>query len=168
MKKTVIVVKAEVRPFTSHLCSSQWFGTHVMPMNEPVLFQFDGRNPLFLELLTRWLVVQVELWKNPFVFEIIWGFWLPGGVLLPCGMSGSDSGGGHAHPSGACEGRAGEVPAIQRCLHCSQERKGRAQSGEALNGTEGGQLHKPPIYTLVSYPLLERKKSYPPNNSLNV
>lgn len=56
-------------------------------------------------------------------------------------MSGSDSGGGHAHPSGACEGRAGEVPAIQRHLHCSQERKGTAESVEALKGIEGGQLH---------------------------
>lgn len=83
-----------------------------MPTNEPVLLQFEGRNPLFLELLTRWLVVQVEVWKKPLGLEIIRVFWLPGGVLLPGGMSGSDGGGGHAHPSGAGEGGAGKVPAV--------------------------------------------------------
>lgn len=51
------------------------------------------------------------------VEEAIWlwsnmDFWLPGGVLLPSGVSGSDGGGSHAHPSGAGEGRAGKVPAV--------------------------------------------------------
>lgn len=49
---------------------------------------------------------------------------LPGGVLLPSGVSGSDGGGGDAHQTGSRQGRAGEVSAVQRHLQRSQERKG--------------------------------------------
>lgn len=48
-----------------------------------------------------------------------------GGVLLPSGVSGSHSGGGDAHQTGPGQGRAGEVPAVQRHLHRPQKRKGK-------------------------------------------
>lgn len=48
----------------------------------------------------------------------------PGGVLLPSAVSGPHSGGGDAHQAGSCQGRAGEVPTVQRNLHRPQERKG--------------------------------------------
>lgn len=51
---------------------------------------------------------------------------LPGGVLLPSGVSGSHRGGGDAHQTGSGQGRTGEVSAIQRHLHRPQERKGRS------------------------------------------
>lgn len=47
-----------------------------------------------------------------------------GGILFPCGVSVSDSGGSDAHQTGAGQGRAGEVPAVQRHLHCNEEGKG--------------------------------------------
>ncbi|XP_069028128.1 protein spire homolog 1 isoform X5 [Embiotoca jacksoni] len=46
-----------------------------------------------------------------------------GGVLFPCGVSVSDGGGGDAHQTGAGEGRAGEVPAVQRGLPRHEEGK---------------------------------------------
>lgn len=48
----------------------------------------------------------------------------PGGVLLPGGVSDTDGGGGDAHPPGAGQSRAGEVPAVQGRLQRAQERKG--------------------------------------------
>lgn len=48
-----------------------------------------------------------------------------GGVLLPSGVFGPHSGGGDAHTAGPGKSRAGEVPAVQRHLQRSKERKGR-------------------------------------------
>lgn len=48
----------------------------------------------------------------------------PGGVLLPSGVSGSHGRGGDAHQTGSSQGRTREVSAVQRHLHCPQERKG--------------------------------------------
>lgn len=47
-----------------------------------------------------------------------------GGVLFSCGVSVSDGGGSDAHQTGAGEGRAGEVPAVQRHLQCHEEGEG--------------------------------------------
>lgn len=47
-----------------------------------------------------------------------------GGVLFSCGVSVSDSGGGDAHQTGAGEGGAGEVPAVQGCVHRNEEGEG--------------------------------------------
>lgn len=58
---------------------------------------------------------------------LMWCVSPPGGVLLPSGVSGSDSGGGDAHQTSSGQGRAGEVSAVQRHLHRPQERKGRHQ-----------------------------------------
>lgn len=42
-----------------------------MPTNEPMLLKGET---LSLELLTRWLVVQVEIQKKQFGFEVTWIF----------------------------------------------------------------------------------------------
>lgn len=47
-----------------------------------------------------------------------------GGVLFPCGVSVTDSGGGDAHQAGAGESRAGEIPAVQRHLQRNEEGEG--------------------------------------------
>lgn len=102
-------------------CSEDWTSGHAVsdglelmwcPRASQCYSSWKGANALLLELLTRWLVGEAEVWEKPFGFEIICFILLPGGVLLPGGMSGSDGGGGHAHPSGAGEGGAGKVPAV--------------------------------------------------------
>lgn len=112
MKKTVIIVKAEHKiiyitfmqlPVVWHSCDAhEWASAIPVWWEKLPVSGVTNQVAGFL----GWTL------EKPFVSEIIWGFWLPGGVLLPRGMPGSDSGGGHAHPSGACEGGAGEVPAI--------------------------------------------------------
>lgn len=54
----------------------------------------------------------------------LWSAFPSGGVLLPCGVSGADGGGGDAHPAGARQSRAGEVPAVQGRLQRPEEGKG--------------------------------------------
>lgn len=54
-----------------------------------------------------------------------WSLVSAGGVLLPCGVSVPDGGGGDAHPTGSGEGGAGEVPAVPRRLPRHEEGKGR-------------------------------------------
>ena len=49
-----------------------------------------------------------------------------GGVLLPSGVSVPNGGGGDAHQTGAGQGRAGEVPAVQGRLQRHEEGKGEA------------------------------------------
>lgn len=55
-----------------------------------------------------------------------------GGILLPRWVSISDSGRGDAHQTGAGQGRAGEVPAVQRHLHCNEEGKGNIRFHETI------------------------------------
>lgn len=64
------------------------------------------------------------VWVDLFMW-CVFVFFPAGGVLLPSGVSGSHRGGGDAHQTGPGQGRAGEVPAVQRHLHRPQERKGK-------------------------------------------
>lgn len=64
-----------------------------------------------------------------------------GGILFPCGVSVSDSGGGNAHQAGAGQGRAGEVPAVQRHLHCNEEGKGNICLHDASFIRTGPSVH---------------------------
>ena len=68
-----------------------------------------------------------------------------GGVLFPGRVSISDRGGSDAHQTGAGEGRAGEVPAVQGRLQRPEEGKG--QSSPAVTHNRHTVLHTSIYYT---------------------